>query len=818
MAGVWSHVVVTYDGSIAKIYVNGNSAGSLAVSAAATGWLPNTQSSLRVGGTPLNGSLSDNPAPDDVFNFSGQGHSGNRGWDGWVDELAVYTGVLSADTVKAHFDAATTNSAGYGSQILTSNPVGYWNMNEPAVAAPDPSTFPILANSGSLGSDADGTNMWGALSAQPGSGNPGLGAADKSVFFDSANGYIALKDAAGLHFSGNITMMAWIKPTVQDFYRTIIAHGWDDTHTETFLRISRGVGGTGAGDGNYYEVGVTDSLNYYDAVLFPMPAGDIGNWVFIAGTYDGANWNLYRNGALVGSYASAAGPVDVTNRWSIGSRSGPSPQTATPIETEGLFFGGWIDEPAIFGTALSAAAINTIYNAAQVAPVITRAPKAPAPLYLGDSATLSVWAEGTPPLTYQWLSNGVAMAGQVATNLTLSGLTTASSATYSVVVANSYGSITGSTTLTVTGILPPVTLVPATATRYDGGTFKFTAISSSSSLSYQWYRGTSPLAGATASSYTATASSGVAGNYYVVVTNNLGSGTSSVAPLTVIAKPPGYPSAVLANNPAAYWRLGEASGSTAYDYSGGLDGAFDSVTLGVSGYSVIDADKAIGVGNVNSYVGGINGTNFNPSGHPVFSVEAWVNGPAGQGDESTIIAKGAGSDGTTASEQFALDVVGGNYRFFTRGGGNSLYEAIAPVGPNGTWQHVVGVYDDQNLLGVGTNMYIYVNGELAGTGTPRPSGVRNRRPLYRLGRSAWAMIPHMMVISPAPLTKWLSTVTASVLRTFWPITARPTAQVCRPQSPCSRFRSPITLGWARPFRRRRRDGSFVLSMEERVVL
>src|ERR1035437_9422601 len=37
---------------------------------------------------------------------------------------------------------------------------------------------------------------------------------------------------------------------------------------------------------------------WYDSVLSPIPPGDFGNWVFLAGTFDGANWNLYRNGVL----------------------------------------------------------------------------------------------------------------------------------------------------------------------------------------------------------------------------------------------------------------------------------------------------------------------------------------------------------------------------------------------------------------------------------------------------------------------------------------------------------------------------------------
>ena len=280
--GVWQHIVATYDGSTVRLYANGVQIASAASSAASTGWLPNTQSSLRIGGTPLNGNLSDNPAP--LFNNTGQGHSGNRGWDGWMDEVAIYTNVLDASTVAAHYSAATTNNAGYGAQILAASPAGYWNLDEPVVTAPNQSTFPIVANSGTLGTAADGTNMWGSLTAQTGSSFGGLGVNNKACFLDSVNGYIALPDAAGLHFSGNITLMAWVKPTVQDFFRDIIAHGWDGGHQETFLRISRGVGGTGAGDANYYEVGATDNTTY---------------------TYKIAAWNS--GGAIQSCPATAAG-------------------------------------------------------------------------------------------------------------------------------------------------------------------------------------------------------------------------------------------------------------------------------------------------------------------------------------------------------------------------------------------------------------------------------------------------------------------------------------------------------------------------------
>jgi hypothetical protein len=716
--GTWQHLAATFDGTTVRLYVNGTQVGSIA---AAAGWAPNTQTALRMGGTPLNGALSDGVAPGS-FNAANQGNSGNRGFDGWVDEVAVFPTLLSQATIKSHFDAATTNNAGYHAQIVAAGPVGYWGLDETAVIAPDPSTFPILANSGSLATDADGTNMWGSLTAQPGSGFSGMGLANSAIKLDGVNGYVALKDAPGLHFSGNITMMAWIKPAVQDFWRDIIAHGWDGGHAETFLRISRGVGGTGAGDGDYYEVGVTDNSGYYDAAFFPIPPGDIGNWVHLAGTYDGAKWNLYRNGVLAASVTSTNGARDVTNRWSIGSRTGPSPtpptgyDAATAFAAEGLFFGGSMDEPAIFNTAIAAADIATIYASAQAAPQITRAVQLPGSVFKGQSASFNVWAEGAPTLSYLWYSNNVP-TGVTTTNYTPTNIQVGTQ-NISVIVTNLYGSATSSVSFVVVAAPPSFTLQPASLSLYSGRPFSFSVTTAGSSpMSLQWKTNGVPIPGATSSTYSGTASAATAGSYICTASNEVTQVDSLPGVLTVITPPTGYGAAVMADNPVAFWRLGESSGTIAHDYYNAHDGTYVLSTLGQTGYSELDADTAVSFSGTNSHVANINGTNgpgVNFSGHTNFTLEVWVNGAAGQADESTIIAKGNGANGTTASEQFSLDVQGGKYHFFTRGGGNSIFETFADSGPDGTWQHVVCVYDDLNVYGGGKLLYIFVNGAAEG--------------------------------------------------------------------------------------------------------
>jgi hypothetical protein len=680
-------------------------------------------------------SIGANTVDDPANSFGGL--AGFRGFEGYLDEIAIYTNILSDATIYAHYAAATTNTAGYDAQILASSPIGYWNFDEPAVTPPDPSTLPIAVNSGTLGSVVNGTNSWGDLAGQSGPPYSGMGGAtNRACFFDGDNGYVGLLDDPGMHISNNITMMAWVKPMGSiNYYRNIIGHGWDNNYIETFLRIAQGDNGAGGSDGtNYYQVGVcpdgTEAGYNANVAMFPIPQGDVGNWVFVAGTYDGTAWNLYRNGSLVAQTITSQGAVDVTNRWSIGSRSGPSPTVGYGSATffsEGLFFNGYIDEPAVFTNALSAADILGLYIAAQVPPVITRAVELPPGIYKGSSAYFDVWAEGNATLHYQWYSNGIS-TGATATNITLNGLQ-AGPLTVAVVVTNSYGSITSSVSTVIVASKPSITHEPASVTRYVGRPFSLSVSAAGTQpIGYQWKTNNVPIPGATSSSISGIVGAATAGGYSCTLSNEAGITNTVTATLTSLAYPTNYynyyPQAVLTNvvPPIAYWRLGEASGNVAHDYWGGNDGTYFNASLGQPGYSTLDPDTAVAFSGVNSYAGNISGTAINFPGYTNFTIEFWANGPPGLADESTAVAKGIGAMGTTETEQFSVDVSGGNWRFFTTRG-TTVYEVDAIEGPNGTWQHVVGAYDGQNTLGGGTNMYIYVNGVQEGSAGANPFGV-----------------------------------------------------------------------------------------------
>lgn len=190
------------------------------------------------------------------------------------------------------------------------------------------------------------------------------------------------------------------------------------------------------------------------------------------------------------------------------------------------------------GTVTSAGATLTV--TVPVAPSVVT-PPANASVTAGATASFTVLADGTAPLTYQWQRNGSDIAGATApTYVTPPTVIGDSGAQFRVVVGNRAGSATSAAaTLTVTGpalAAPVITSEPADASVSAGLTATFTVATTGSPLpTYQWRRNGTPIAGATAASYTtpvlAVDDSGA--TYSVVATNSQGAATSRAALLTV---------------------------------------------------------------------------------------------------------------------------------------------------------------------------------------------------------------------------------------------------------------------------------------------
>ncbi len=168
----------------------------------------------------------------------------------------------------------------------------------------------------------------------------------------------------------------------------------------------------------------------------------------------------------------------------------------------------------------------------------------------GQTATFTVVATGSPAPTYQWRRNGTNISGETSATYSIASVATSHEGNYSVVVSNSAGSVTSSNAVLSVNAAPVITLQPASLTRNPGQAASFTVVATGDPApTYQWRRNGINIAGATAATYSiASVATTHEGNYSVVVTNSLGSVTSSNAALNVSAAP------VITSQPASLTR------------------------------------------------------------------------------------------------------------------------------------------------------------------------------------------------------------------------------------------------------------------------
>jgi hypothetical protein len=176
-----------------------------------------------------------------------------------------------------------------------------------------------------------------------------------------------------------------------------------------------------------------------------------------------------------------------------------------------------------------------------VAPTISTQP-ANQMVTVGQTATFSVMVSGTAPFTYQWLKNNTNISGATAASYTTPATIAGDSgAKFDVIVSNSAGSVASTMatlTVNVAAVAPTITTQPANQTVTVGqtATFRVTA-TGTAPLTYQWQKNSANISGATSASYTTPAT--VAGDngatFDVIVSNSVGSQTSTTTTLTVNA-------------------------------------------------------------------------------------------------------------------------------------------------------------------------------------------------------------------------------------------------------------------------------------------
>jgi hypothetical protein len=276
------------------------------------------------------------------------------------------------------------------------------------------------------------------------------GEVGQAFSFDGVNGTVFVPDSPSLRITNQITIEAWINPT--------LTNGGDQS-------ILGKVGGA-AGD-NGYQFGLSQNAlkalfnspgQGWPSAVISMPVAVAPHtWSHVAFTYDQSAMKLYFNGLPVAT--NVIGPAVINPSSSNLHISGDDDNNG--------YFNGLIDEVSVYNRALSAGEIAGIFAAGSAGkcvppPTITSQPQSQSAT-VGNPATLAVGAAGGTPLSYQWVLNSNPIPGATNPTLNFVSVQLTNAATYAVVVTNLYGSTRSSNAvLTVNSAVctpPPANLV-----------------------------------------------------------------------------------------------------------------------------------------------------------------------------------------------------------------------------------------------------------------------------------------------------------------------------------------------------------------------
>jgi hypothetical protein len=199
------------------------------------------------------------------------------------------------------------------------------------------------------------------------------------------------------------------------------------------------------------------------------------NWHHVAVAKSGSTVVFYLDGSAYPA-ADYGAVFDFGTHVAIGARG----------DSDASSFNGMIDEVSVYGRALTAAEVATIFGAGSggkcLAPLLAMQPQS-STVNVGTAVTFSVLGFGHPAVSYQWRKDGADLAGETNGNLNLAVAQSSVGGNYTVVLTNSSGAATSSvarldalTTLTLNIVgQGSVSLDPNRTVFTNGGAITLTA-------------------------------------------------------------------------------------------------------------------------------------------------------------------------------------------------------------------------------------------------------------------------------------------------------------------------------------------------------
>jgi hypothetical protein len=387
----WSHLAVTWDGAMLRLYVDGVESGSKAV----TGSLVDSSGPLDIGGNTVwgehfagliddvrvyNHALSASDVQADMAQPVGggapaadtqpptapanlrstvNGSSVALAWDAASDNVGirryhVHQATSSGFTPSAANEIGTASTMTYTDTGLaagtyyykvtaedTSGNVGPGSAETSASVESAPAATGLVAaygfdeGSGTATADASGNGNSGALAG--GVSWTTSGHTGSALAFDGVDALVTVADARSLELAGPLTLEAWVRPaTVNASYRTVVLKERSGGLSYA-LYADTSAGGP---SGHVYVEGSEPRAR----AAIPLAAN---TWTHLAMTYDLTTIRLYVNGSFAASTATTGSVTTSTGPLRIGGNT-----------VWGEDFGGVIDDVRVYNRALSAVEIG----------------------------------------------------------------------------------------------------------------------------------------------------------------------------------------------------------------------------------------------------------------------------------------------------------------------------------------------------------------------------------------------------------------------------------------------------------------------------
>ena len=307
----WHHLVVTSDGSVVRLFLDGAQKTLTAAVGSNTGqWFASAVDANRLNLGSQNGASS---------------------LLGSLDDVRIYNRALSADEIKRLYKIGATVKLNTTANSLTNGLVGWW-------------TFDGKDMSGVQAYDRSGNGNRGILTSGPVRVSGKIG---QALSFDGVNDYVDAGTGSALTNLRTFTLSAWVKPRTVGTSggRIIDKHNGDGSGGWVFYITSNKLG--------FFTVDGIDNAEWQSAAN----SISYNTWQHVVVTFqNGGTPIFYVNGIVSAVTNNDMGTQLLGDDSSLSVKIGDAPIDNTTA------FNGLIDDVRIYSRALSADEIKRLYN------------------------------------------------------------------------------------------------------------------------------------------------------------------------------------------------------------------------------------------------------------------------------------------------------------------------------------------------------------------------------------------------------------------------------------------------------------------------